>query len=121
MSKIDANVAVVAGDISRPPQTEQDRALQRVAVQRSAADHLEHAPVAADDVGAAAAQLQQVIEASSGRKFTFKTFKDSKDVYLEIRDSASNELIRQIPSEEILNLRESFREQQGGGLFDGKA
>lgn len=118
MSKIDANIGVSLGDVSRTPQVEQDRVLQRAQVQRAEGDTLEHQPVSADHMRAIVGQLKQVIEGSSVRKFTYKINEETNDVYLEIRDS-NGELVRQMPSEEVLKLRE-FAKQQGL-LFDGKA
>lgn len=52
-----------------------------------------------------------------GAKLGFSIRKESEDVVMEVRERESGDLIRQIPSEEVLALREKLNELVGL-LFD---
>jgi flagellar protein FlaG len=107
MSRIDAVVAPNVGDVSRPAQAVQDAQLQSKQAQGSAASQADSAPVSADDLRAAAGQLKQVIEIASGRQLSFEINidRDSKALYVQIRDIDSGEVLKQLPSAEVLDLR----------------
>jgi flagellar protein FlaG len=114
MSRIDATVATQAGDISRPRQAFQD---QQAQVKQAQSVETEQAasgsrPVSADDVRAAAAQIKQVIEAASGRKLSFDIDEDLEEVIVVVKDQAG-EVVRQIPSEEMMALQKRLDELVG--------
>jgi len=105
MSRIDAVVATQVADVARPVQSGQERIQQAQAVQVQSLQS-PPTPVSADEVRAAAAQLKQVVESASSRRLAFEVDENSGAVYVEVRDLASNEVIKQIPSEEVLAMRE---------------
>lgn len=121
MSRIDASVASQVADVARPIQVDRDRVLQTQAAQ---VDEL-HAdpggePVRADDVRAAAAHLKQVVETTSNRHLAFEVDDDSGELVVTIRDSEGGQVIKQIPSKELLELHERLN-QLVGVLFDQDA
>jgi len=64
------------------------------------------APPTLDQVKAAAEQIQKYLE-SSGRSLNFRVDSDTGRVIVSVRDSGGD-LIRQIPSEEALELARSL-------------
>ena len=112
MSRIDAIVASQAGEASRPRQAIQDRTLQAQQAQRQTMNQPPAEPVSADDLRAVAAQMKQVVEAHSSRRLSFKV-NDTGTMYVEVRDQLSGEVLRQIPSEEVLRLRDQLDEMVG--------
>jgi flagellar protein FlaG len=72
-----------------------------------------------EDLGKMAEEIQGRFDAM-GAKLGFSINKETEDVVMEVRKRESGELIRQIPSEEILALREKLDELVGL-LFDKKA
>lgn len=113
MSRIDANVATQVADIARPAQVAQERSAQNLAAQVHSLAPPRPAPVAADDLRAAAAQIKQVVESATSRKLAFEIDDTSGSFYVEVRDLNSGDVIKQIPSEEILKLRERLDELIG--------
>ena len=113
MAKIDANVAMQIADKIRPAQQFQDRAQQAQQAQVRISKDGTASPVRADDVRAAAAQLKQVVESASSRRLAFELDDDSGALYVEIRDLETGDVIKQIPSEEVLRLREQLHEMVG--------
>lgn len=106
MSRIDSSIATQVGDIIRPSHTVADRQNQTQAAQllrASANDASADAP-SADSVYSAAAQIKQVIEVGSSRRLSMDIDPDSKEAYMKITDPSTGEVIKQIPSEEILSL-----------------
>lgn len=120
MSRIDAVVGSQVGDIVRPAQSQREGQIQ---VQHAllASQRVESAtPPPADDLRAVAGQLKQVIEAASGRRLAF-TIDDSTDtVVATVSDKVSGEVIKQIPTEAILRMREHLSEMVGN-LVDEQA
>lgn len=115
MNRVEANVAPQLADSVRPGQAGADRrhqaeAADAVQVER-AADH--GAAVSSEDVQAAAAELKQVIEVASSRDLNFNVHRETSDLYVQISDGSSGELIKQIPGEEVLALRERLQELVG--------
>lgn len=107
MTRIDAAIATQVVDSTRPNQTARDQADQLGQAQRQAVagQPADAAPPAAQDVRAAAARLQQVIEAASGRQLNFNFDKKYDELIAVIQDAKTGETIRQIPAKEILKLR----------------
>ncbi len=105
MSRIDALVATQVAEVARPAQSGQERIQQVQAVQVQSLQS-PTGPVSADDVRAAAAQVKQVVETASNRRLSFEMDEKSGAIYMVVRDVGSNEVIKQIPSEEILAMRE---------------
>ena len=107
MGRIDSSIATQVGDIIRPSHTVADRQTQNQTAQllrANASDASADAP-SADAVYSAAVQIKQVIEAGSSRRLSMDIDPDSKEAYLKITDPSTGEVIKQIPSEEILSLR----------------
>lgn len=123
MSRIDAVVGTQVSDVTRPQQTAREGQLQ-VQQARVAATQTTGAgapPPRADDLRAAAAQLKQVIEVASGRKLAFEIEgEDDQTLVVQVKDQTSGEVIKQIPSEAILRMRERLSDLIGT-LFDEKA
>ncbi len=119
MDPIGNNVATQVGDLARPKQTAQDQHLQADAAREQ---HLDAppSPVAAEDVASAVAQMQQVVEAASGRNLHFQVFEGTEDVFVEIRDAHTEEVIKQIPAQDVLEMRARISEVVGL-LFDNQA
>ncbi|MFW5829924.1 MAG: flagellar protein FlaG [Planctomycetota bacterium] len=116
MSSIEMNVATQVGDVNRPQQHQRDRQEQQAAAQASdTGDESKIAvqSITADEVRSAAAELQQVIEVASGRELAFDIFEDTASLFVEISDRSSGEVIKQIPSEEVLQLRTRIQELVG--------
>jgi flagellar protein FlaG len=76
-------------------------------------------PPTFDQVKAAAEQIQRYLE-SSGRSLNFRVDSDTGRVVISVRDAASGDLIRQIPSEEALQLARSLGES-GASLLSAVA
>ncbi len=116
MSRIDAAVATQVGDAARPRQSvqqtrQQTQQAQVADAQKAASDP--NAKVAADDLHAIAAQMRQVVEIASGKRLAFKIYDDSQSVYVEISDQNTGEVIKQMPSAEMLRMRSRLDEMIG--------
>lgn len=107
MTRIDAAVATQVVDSTRPNQTSRDQADQLGQAVRQTANgpQGDATPPTAEEVRSAAARLQQVIEAASGRQLNFNFDKKYDELVAVIQDSKTGETIRQIPAKEILKLR----------------
>ncbi len=68
----------------------------------------------AERVKAAAKQLDSYLK-SSGRNLEFRVDEKSGRVVVKVHDSATGEVIRQIPNEETLRLAESLADPVNGG------
>jgi len=106
MSRIDAIVAAQIADVARPAQAGQERTQQAQTAQVQSLSQTANTPVTADAVRAAAAQLKQVVETASSRRLAFEVDDDSGTLLVQVRDLTSGEVIKQMPSEEILAMRE---------------
>lgn len=114
MSRIDAIVATQVGDTSRPSQTAVDRRLQVQQAAQAQTTSPATTDVRADDLRAIAAQMKQVIEVASGKRLSFKVSPDKEHtLVVEVSDTHTGELIRQIPSEEMLKLHERLADMVG--------
>lgn len=126
MSRIDAQVATQVSDFTRPQQTVLDQQAQVAAARRRTSevrpdDALtlgEDAPKS-DDVRAAADHIRQVVEAASGKQLSFTVDDSGKDLVVQVSD-AKGIVIRQIPSKEVLELRQRIDELVGA-FIDKKA
>lgn len=126
MSRIDAQVATQVSDVTRPVQVSRDQQLQVAAARLRSASAMpddavfstEEAPNA-DEVRAAAAEIKQVIETASGRQLSFGVDDTGKTLLVKVM-TPQGEVIRQIPSKEILELRERINALVGA-LFDEQA
>jgi flagellar protein FlaG len=67
------------------------------------------APPTIEQVHAAAEQIAQFLK-SSGRALDFHVDNDTGQVVVSVRDVASGDLIRQMPSEEALHLARTLNE-----------
>lgn len=116
MSRIENNVAANVADVVRAPQVERDRQVQ---VEQARADQVTSVEgaasheVDADDVKTAVAQIQKVIETASNRNLDFQVT-DDDEFTLEIRDRQTDEVIKQIPGEAVLELRARLDDLVGG-------
>jgi flagellar protein FlaG len=115
MQRIDTGISTQIGDISRPRHTEQDQTIQVREARRveKASDSLAEREVQADDIDGILAQIQKVVEAATGRALSFKVDDEEKDLIVTVKDS-DGEVIRQIPSEEIVELRKRLEDLVGG-------
>lgn len=125
MSRIDANIATQAADVVRPRQSAREIQLQAEQDRSKKTKDAERDPdqkVESTDLRSATAQLQQVVEAAGVKQlaFGFGEHKESGDTFVVISDKDSGEVIRQIPGEEILALRDRIRELIGI-MFDKQA
>lgn len=127
MSRIDAVIATQVADIVRPTQSGRETQLQTEEakikeVVDEEKDGSNGKEVKNSDLRAAAAQIQQVVEAAGLRSLVFGFGQDqkTKDPYLVIREQESGKLIRQIPGKEVMALRDRIREMIGI-MFDEKA
>lgn len=106
MQRIDTGISTQIGDISRPRQSEQDQTIQVREARKAekASDSLAEREVKADDIDGTLAQIQKVVEAATGRALSFEVDDEEKDLIVTVKDN-DGEVIRQIPSEEIVELR----------------
>jgi uncharacterized FlaG/YvyC family protein len=112
MSRIDAIVATQVADVSRPLQSGQERSQQTQAAQVANLGKTS-SPVSADELRAAAAQIKQVVETASNRRLAFEIDHDSGDMYVQVRDQTSGEVIQQIPTEAIMRMHQRLEELVG--------
>lgn len=113
MSRIDANIATQVGDHVRPTNTVVDRQNQQqqaLVQQGQAAAAGGQVPVNADHLHAAAAQLKQVVEAASSRRLSMDIDHDSEQAFMRVTDLHTGEVIKQIPSKEVLELHARLRD-----------
>jgi len=110
MSRIDALLATQVADVTRPVQAQQDQHLQVAAARVRIISGAEESIVAgdeapsADEVRVAIAHIKQVVEIASGRQLSFSVDESGKTLLVKIVGD-QGEVIRQIPSQEVLDLR----------------
>jgi flagellar protein FlaG len=73
-----------------------------------------------DDVQSAVASLQQVIETTSQRRLQFDVHEDTESLFVQVSDRATGEVIRTIPSQEVLELHGRISDAVGA-LFNSEA
>ncbi|MFW5882007.1 MAG: flagellar protein FlaG [Planctomycetota bacterium] len=116
MSSIQSNVATQVGTAINPrPMSQENREQTHdVDVQKSLAEAtVAERPVRADDVRTAAAELKQVIEISSGNQLNFDIYDETEQLYAEVKDRSSGEVVKTIPAQEVMELRKRIGEMVG--------
>jgi flagellar protein FlaG len=94
---------------SAPRRQEAPQVLSPSRAEHVPAKSEQGSPPSLDQVKAAAEQIAKYL-ASSGRSLNFRVDNDTGRVVVSVRDAASGDLIRQIPSEEALQLARSLSE-----------
>ncbi len=120
MQRIEGHVAASLGDVSRPLQTQADRRLQKEALDAQEQKEEASKEIGSDELQAAAAELKQVIEVSSGKRLDFGIEEQGEGLFVVIKEHGSDQVIKQIPSEEILDLHGRI-EKIIGVILDEKA
>lgn len=123
MARIDANVATQVGDQSRPYQAlREGRAQTAEALRQESASAEPRAltPASANEVKAASERLRQVIETATGRQLNFDVNDRFKELVVKISDRKSGEVLKEIPSKDLLKLRERL-DDLIGMFIDEKA
>ncbi|MCS6970131.1 MAG: flagellar protein FlaG [Planctomycetes bacterium] len=116
MPRIDANVATQIGDQSRPYQALRESQLQAAEARRSeqtANEPRELTPASAEELKATAERLRQVIEVATGRQLDFTLNERFREVIVRISDRKSGEILKEIPSKELIKLRERLNDLIG--------
>lgn len=110
MSRIDALIATQVADTTRPVQTREDQHLQVATARQRTVSGAESVfstgdkEPSADELHSAIAHIKQVIEVASGRQLAFSVDDTGKTLLVKIVGD-HGEVIRQIPSQEVLDLR----------------
>lgn len=118
MPRIDAHLAPQVADTVRPRQSAEVIRETAEAQKINAHDLAQSGEVEPPDnekmLEAAAAQVKQVLEAATGKRFAYQLRVDDQtgSVVAQFRNE-SGEVIRQLPSEEILKLRERLQNLVG--------
>lgn len=125
MNRIEANVAAIAADHLRPHQQQLDTHQQAEAARVVAGEAVaKGAEVSAEAVASAAAELSQIVEVASGRRLEFSLAELNnipvQPLIVSLQDRASGEVIKQIPGEEVLKLRQRLGDLIGM-LIDERA
>lgn len=71
-----------------------------------------------DEVKAAAAEITKIVQ-NVQRNLNFSVDEDSGETVVKVIDAQSDEVIRQIPSEEMLALARRLRELEGDNTSSG--
>ena len=79
-----------------------------------------NAVATAEDLQAAVASLQQVVETGSQRRLQFDVHDETNDLFVQVTDRATGDVIRTIPSVEVLELHARFADAVGA-LLDTEA
>ena len=125
MSRIDAILATQVSDAIRPAQVQREQVLQVAAArQRQQAPEAEDGSQllderSPDEVRTAVAQVKRVIEAASGHQLSFAVDDSGKTLLVKVVGE-KGQVIRQIPSQEVLELRKRINALVGA-LIDEKA
>ena len=103
--------ALVAQSSASPRHQQEAAAVQAVSTPApvAVAQSRPATPPTLDQVRAASEQIEKYLK-SSGRALDFHVDNDSGLVVVVVRDSASGDVIRQIPSEEALHLAQTLNE-----------
>lgn len=119
MQRIESNVATQIADHSRPVQAAQTISDQadEARVQDQKADQLAKRDMSPGELGDVVAQMQKIVQAATGRALSFEVDEDRKDMIVKVKDS-DGEIIRQIPSDEIMDLRRRLDDLVGVFLDD---
>ncbi len=109
MSRIDANIATqISPDAARPLQAVRDGNAQAAESKRraNASDEPKRANPTADEARSAAESLQKVVEAATGRQLDFSVNDRFNELVVRFTDRQSGETIKEIPSRDLMQLRE---------------
>jgi uncharacterized FlaG/YvyC family protein len=123
MTRVDAPLATQVADVDRPAQTVQDRQLQvqqATLSQSAASGDPGSTEVSSTDTNAIAAQLKQVVETFSSGRLSLNVDPSGNQVYMQVTDSQTGEVIQQIPTKEMRELHARLQ-QSVGGLLNKKA
>ncbi len=125
MSRIDAKIATQVADVVRPVDRDRQARLQVEAASRRAIGQADQGLIERDDGAAnsltnAIQQVKAVVEAASGRQLQFNTDERSRELLVQVKDMTTGEVIRQIPSKEILAMRDRIADLVGM-MLDKKA
>lgn len=77
-------------------------------------------PVDAKELAKAVEEMQQRLDALGNTRLSFRVNEKPNEVVVQITDGQSGKVVRQIPSDEALNLQAKLQELTGL-LFDKKA
>lgn len=119
MSRIDASIATQVGDASRPQQQIIDRQQQaNLAITKAVTDGVDAGQtLTAEDARAVATRLKQVVETAGTRRLSFNVDQDdANELYMQVTDLETGEVIRQIPSKEMRDLHARLQEPLGSLL-----
>ena len=98
-----------------------DRPTQVDQVMRQTEQAAEGTAVASpENLEAAVASLQQVIESASQRRLQFDVHDETDDLFVQVTDRATGVVIRTIPSVEVLDLHARLADAVGA-LLDTEA
>ena len=123
MTKIDAALAPQVADVYRPPQTAKtilDQGQQTNLNKLQEAGEDGDAPISPEDLRMVTKQLKQVIATTTGKELAFDVDEDSKTSFVVVRDEKTGDVITQLPSKEVLNLKARLHDLLGA-LFNKRA
>lgn len=90
---------------------EQKRAAETGKVESNSADNSEKLNSTSFNIESAVAEISEFVQ-STNRQLAFSIDENTKRSVVKVTDSSSGEVIRQIPSEEVLALSERIKELQ---------
>ncbi|TVR14464.1 MAG: flagellar protein FlaG [Planctomycetota bacterium] len=119
MQRIESNVATQIADQTRPLQASQDVTDQanQARVRDQQPDQLVKRDISPGELGDVVSQMQKIVQAATGRALSFEVDDERKDMIVTVKDS-DGEVIRQIPSEEVMDLRRRLEDHVGVFLDD---
>lgn len=114
MTRIEANVATQFADVTRPQQSAQDLVSQAIEARKVSQkdDVLSNREISAEELNSTIAQIQKVVQAATGRALSFEVDDEQRNLIVSVKDS-DGEIIRQIPSDEVLALRRRLEDLVG--------
>lgn len=115
-SQVGQNFAVPRTDTARTSPTVEDtqETVQQATKDLSVSAEIEEqesVDVSAEQIETAVSQLSEFVQ-SSNRQLNFSVDQGSNKQVVKVTDAASGEVIRQIPSEEVLKLSERLQDLQ---------
>lgn len=114
MARIESNVAAHVGDHTRPLQSQVDaQQQQQEVVSERVRGEAPPSDVNSEDLRAVTENMKRVVELASSHQVGFIVDQSNKDILVEITDRESGELIKKLPSEEVLKLRHHLEEVIG--------
>jgi flagellar protein FlaG len=117
MAQIDALSAsgpTAASTVGRTPQAAQvGQAQAEAASQLASAEPDPGTSVSSQDPRAIAAQVKQVVETSSAHQLSMNIDPDNKELYMQVTDANTGEVIAQIPTKEMRDLHQRLQSTAG--------